>query len=73
MKIHEVSRSRARREILDFLQKREKEWASVIADSLRLDLSLVNTILQELQRERRVDPVPRRAETKPRSRLAVRG
>jgi len=56
MKIREVSRSQARKEILEFLQKNVRAWSSEIADSLRIDLSIVNSILEELWREKRVEP-----------------
>ncbi len=56
MKIREVSRSQARKEILEFLEKNERAWSSEIADSLRIDLTLVSSILEELRREKRVEP-----------------
>jgi len=56
MKIRQVSRRQARKEILEFLQKNERAWSSEIADSLRIDLSLVNSILDELWGEKRIEP-----------------
>lgn len=56
MKIREVSRSQARKEILEFLEKNEEAWSSETADSLRIDLTLVSSILEELRREKRVEP-----------------
>jgi len=56
IKAREVSRAQARKEILEFLDKNDRAWASDIADSLRIDLSLVNSILEELWREERVEP-----------------
>ena len=56
MKIREVSRSEARKEILEFLQKNDRAWSSEIADLLRIDLSLVNSVLEELWSEKRVEP-----------------
>lgn len=56
MKIREVSRSQARKEILEFLEKNERAWSSETADSLRIDLTLVSSILEELRREKRVEP-----------------
>ena len=56
IKIREVSRRQARKEILEFLEKNERAWSSDIADSLRIDLTLVNSILEELWSERRVQP-----------------
>jgi metal-responsive CopG/Arc/MetJ family transcriptional regulator len=56
IKIREVSRRQVRKEILEFLKKNERAWSSEIADSLRIDLSVVNGILEELWSERRVKP-----------------
>jgi metal-responsive CopG/Arc/MetJ family transcriptional regulator len=56
VKIREVSRSQARKEILEYLQKNDRAWSSEIADSLRIDLSLVNSVLEELWSEKRVEP-----------------
>jgi predicted transcriptional regulator len=56
IKIREVPRPQARKEILEFLQKRDRAWSSEIADSLRIDLSMVNSILEELWSEKRVEP-----------------
>ena len=56
IKIREVSRRQARKEILEFLEKNDRAWSSEIADSLRIDLTLVNTILEELWNEKRIQP-----------------
>lgn len=56
IKIREVSRRQARKEILDFLEKNERAWSSDIADSLRIDMTLVNRVLEELWNEKRVQP-----------------
>jgi Mn-dependent DtxR family transcriptional regulator len=56
IKIREGSRHQARKEILEFLEKNERAWSSKIADSLRIDLALVNRILEELWSEKRVQP-----------------
>ena len=56
IKIREVSRRQARKEILDFLEKNERAWSSEIADSLRIDLTLVNSVLEELWNEKHVQP-----------------
>lgn len=55
-KMREVSRSQARKEILEFLDTHERAWSSEISDSLRIDLSLVNSVLEELWGEKRVEP-----------------
>jgi len=56
IKFREVSRRQARKEILEFLEKNDRAWSSEIADSLRIDLTLVNTILEELWNEKRIQP-----------------
>ena len=56
IKIREVSRRQARKEILEFLEKNDRAWSSEIADSLRIDLTLVNRILEELWNEKRIQP-----------------
>ena len=56
IRIREVSRPQACKEILEYLEKNERAWSSEIADSLRIDLSLVNSILEELWGEKRVEP-----------------
>jgi len=56
VKIRDLPRNQARKEILQFLSKSERAWSSEIADALRLDLSLVNSILEELWSEKRVEP-----------------
>jgi metal-responsive CopG/Arc/MetJ family transcriptional regulator len=56
IKIREVSKRQARKEVLEFLEKNDRAWSSEIADSLRIDLRLVNSILEELWSERRVQP-----------------
>jgi len=56
VKIRDLPKPQARKEILEFLQKRDRAWASEIADSLRLDMTMVNRILEELWSEKRVEP-----------------
>ncbi len=56
VKIRDLPRNEARKEILQFLSRKERAWSSEVADTLRLDLSLVNSILQELWSEKRVEP-----------------
>ena len=56
VKIREVSRKLARKEILEYLDKKERAWSSEVADALRLDLTLVNRILEELWGEKKVEP-----------------
>ena len=56
VKIREVSRKQARKEIPEYLDKKERAWSSEVADALRLDLTLVNRILEELWGEKKVEP-----------------
>ena len=56
VKIRDISRKQARKEILEFLDKKERAWSSQIADELRFDLSLVNRVLEELWGEKKVEP-----------------
>lgn len=56
VKIRDISRKQARKEILEFLDKKERAWSSQIADELRLDLSLVSRVLEELWGEKKVEP-----------------
>lgn len=56
VKMHNISKEDARKEVLAYLEKHERAWSSTIADELRLDLSLVNEILQELWSEEKVEP-----------------
>ena len=56
VRIRDLPKAQARKEILEFLEQKDRAWASEIADSLRLDLSTVNKILEELWGEKRVEP-----------------
>jgi len=56
VKMREISREEAKKEVLAYLEKHEKVWSSTVADELRLDISLVNEILQELWSEEKVEP-----------------
>jgi metal-responsive CopG/Arc/MetJ family transcriptional regulator len=56
VKIRDISRKQARKEILEYMDKKERAWSSEIADALRLDLTLVNRILEELWGEKKVEP-----------------
>ncbi len=56
VKIREISRKQARKEILEYLNRRERAWSSEIADALRLDMGEVNGILEELWGEKKVEP-----------------
>lgn len=56
VKIRDISRKQARKEILEYLDKKERAWSSEIADTLRLDLTEVNRILEQLWGEKKVEP-----------------
>jgi len=56
VKMRNISREEAKKEILAYLEDHERAWSSTIADDLRLDISLVNEILQELWSEEKVEP-----------------
>ena len=56
VKVREISRKQARKEILEYLDKKERAWSSEIADTLRLDLAEVNRILEKLWSEKKVEP-----------------
>lgn len=56
VKIRNISRKQARKEILEYLDKKERAWSSEIADTLRLDLAQVNGILEQLWGEKKVEP-----------------
>jgi metal-responsive CopG/Arc/MetJ family transcriptional regulator len=56
VKIRDLPKTQARKEVLEFLEENEHAWASDIADSLRLDISSVNRILEELWSEKCVEP-----------------
>jgi metal-responsive CopG/Arc/MetJ family transcriptional regulator len=56
VRVRDISTKQARKEILDYLSRRERAWSSEIADTLRLDLTVVNAILEELWGEKRIEP-----------------
>lgn len=56
VKIRDISTRQARREILEYLDKNERAWSSEIADTLRLDLTAVSRILEQLWGEKKVEP-----------------
>ena len=56
IKIRNMPRKQAREEIVKYLEKADHAWSGEIADALRLDLELVNRILEELWSEDKVEP-----------------
>ena len=56
VEIRDVKIEQARKEIIEYIKGKDRVWADEIADSLRLDLSLVNDILMDLWSEGYVEP-----------------
>jgi len=56
LKMRNISKEEAKKEVLAYLEKHERAWSSNIADELRLDIGLVNEILKELWSEEKVEP-----------------
>lgn len=48
MQVRDVSKSAARKEILDYMKRHKEAYASDIAEELGLDMDLVFSILKEL-------------------------
>ncbi|MDH5443752.1 MAG: ribbon-helix-helix domain-containing protein [Hadesarchaea archaeon] len=55
IKLRDIPRQKAKREIWDYLQKKEVTYASDIAEELRLDYGLVVDIIRELWEEEKVE------------------
>jgi len=55
IKLRDVPRREAKREIWDYLQKKEIVYTSDIADDLRLDYGLVVDIICELWEEKKIE------------------
>lgn len=55
IKLREMPRQEAKREIWDYLQKKEVVYTSDIADDLRLDYGLVVDIIRELWEEKKIE------------------
>lgn len=55
VKIRNIPKEQAKREILDYLKRHDRAWTSDIADSLKLDIVFVNEILEALWREEKVE------------------
>lgn len=54
LEVRDVSRGKAKEEIVEFLKTQENAYPSDIADGLRLDFDLVLSIVKELIKEGRV-------------------
>ena len=55
LKLRNVSKQQARKEILEYLKEHDRALTSDIADSLKLDIVFVNGILEELWGEKKVE------------------
>jgi len=55
IKLRKVPRKKAKKEVLDYIQKKEIAYASDVADELRLDYRLVVDIIRELWEEKKVE------------------
>ena len=55
IEIRDVSKEKAKKEIIEYLSKKDKAYASEISEDLRLDLDLVFLILNELKKGGRVE------------------
>lgn len=55
--LRDVSIKEAKKEIQQYLKGKDRVHADEIADALRLDLSLVNKVLETLWREGEVEPL----------------
>ncbi|MDA2912523.1 ribbon-helix-helix domain-containing protein [Acidobacteriia bacterium AH_259_A11_L15] len=54
IELRNVSKKKAKQEILDYLKKNRKCYPSDIADALRLDIGLVISIVKDLVKEGRI-------------------
>lgn len=54
IEVRNVSKRKAKKEILDYLKKNRKAYPSDIADALRLDIDLVMVMVRELIQEGRI-------------------
>lgn len=57
VKIRNIPKSKAKKEILDYIRNKDRVYASDIAFDLRLDLGLVFKIVDELFREEKLEEV----------------
>ena len=57
VKIRNISKSKAKKEILAYIRNRDRTYASDIAFDLRLDLGLVFGVVDELFREEKLEEV----------------
>jgi len=51
IKIRDIPREEAKREIRDYLKSRDKAWLDEIADDMGLDFAFVVDVVEELEKE----------------------
>ena len=54
--LRDISKEQAKKEILEYITGKERVTSDEIADALRLDMGLVNEVLEELWSEGYVEP-----------------
>lgn len=59
IELRDIPKEQAKKEIREFIEGQDRVWADEVADSLRLDLTYVNRVLQELWSEGYVEPEDR--------------
>lgn len=55
LQVRNLSRARAKREILEYIRGKDLVYASDVAEALRLDLRLTFDVVDELFRERKIE------------------
>ncbi|MEW6068985.1 MAG: ribbon-helix-helix domain-containing protein [Candidatus Thermoplasmatota archaeon] len=57
IRLRNISKMQAKKEIREYLKRREKAWLDEIADDLKIDFSLVVELIEELEKEKLVAEV----------------
>jgi Arc/MetJ-type ribon-helix-helix transcriptional regulator len=52
VRLRNISKARAKREVREYLKKRGKAWLDEIADELKIDFPLVVEVVEELEKEK---------------------
>jgi DNA-binding MarR family transcriptional regulator len=55
IELREISKEQAEKEILHYLKEKGKAWTSDIADDLRIDINMVNNIMNDLVKKGKVE------------------
>ena len=55
IELREIPREQAEKEILQYLKVKGKAWTSDIADDLRIDINMVNDIMNDLVKRDKVE------------------